>query len=303
MSTRKRSYTLNVCTQTTQTCTPYILYCNLVSVLNAAADYFVPQHKKDFFKFWWDEALQLIKEESIESNLLWKNAAKPRHGPIFDKRQACRLRYRKRIKDGQKRQLSSYTNDLHEQLCTKNGPAFWKIWRSKFENINVCDQVDGSVDNTTIANKFVQQFSAAYACNSTGRAAELQSEYTKLRNEYFGLPLTDEYLFDTELVCAILAKLKRGKAGGLDNLSAEHLIYSHPSLPCVLYKMFNLILLCRHVPPDFGQSYTVPIPKLSDCRTKAMTTDDFRGIAISPIISKIFEHCILDRFDSFFYYC
>ena len=28
--------------------------------------------------------------------------------------------------------------------------------------------------------------------------------------------------------------------------------------------------------------------------------DDFRGIAISPILSKIFEHCILDRFGSFF---
>ncbi len=53
------------------------LYCNLVSVLNVAADYFVPQHKKDFFKFWWDEDLKLIKEESIESNLLWKNAGKP----------------------------------------------------------------------------------------------------------------------------------------------------------------------------------------------------------------------------------
>jgi hypothetical protein len=98
----------------------------------------------------------------------------------------------------------------------------------------------------------------------------------------------------------ILAKRKRGKAGCLDNLSAEHIIYSHPSLPCVLDQLFNLMLLCRHVPPGFGQSYTVPIPKLSDCRTKAMTTDDFRDIAISPIISKIFEHCILDRFGSFF---
>ena len=27
--------------------------------------------------------------------------------------------------------------------------------------------------------------------------------------------------------------------------------------------------------------------------------DDFRGISISPLLSKIFEHCILDRFSSF----
>ena len=47
------------------------------------------------------------------------------------------------------------------------------------------------------------------------------------------------------------------------------------------------------------QSYIVPIPKILDCRTKAMTYDDFRGIAISPVISKVFEHCLLDYFQIF----
>ena len=54
------------------------------------------------------------------------------------------------------------------------------------------------------------------------------------------------------------------------------------------------------VPSAFGQSYTVPIPKITDCRIKSMSVDDFRAIAISPVISKVFEHCILDRFKPFF---
>jgi len=45
----------------------------------------------------------------------------------------------------------------------------------------------------------------------------------------------------------------------------------------------------------FGYSYTVPICKLQDSRVKAVTADDFRGIAISPVISKVFEHCVLDK--------
>ena len=28
--------------------------------------------------------------------------------------------------------------------------------------------------------------------------------------------------------------------------------------------------------------------------------DDFPGVSISPVISKVFQHCILDRFGSFF---
>jgi Reverse transcriptase (RNA-dependent DNA polymerase) len=31
-----------------------------------------------------------------------------------------------------------------------------------------------------------------------------------------------------------------------------------------------------------------------------MTCDDFRGFAISSILSKVFEHCILDRFSNYF---
>ena len=34
----------------------------------------------------------------------------------------------------------------------------------------------------------------------------------------------------------------------------------------------------------FRQSYIVPVPKVKDCRIKSMTCNDFRGIAISPIV-------------------
>ena len=36
-----------------------------------------------------------------------------------------------------------------------------------------------------------------------------------------------------------------------------------------------------------------------ECYIKTLTCDDFRGIAIGPVLSKLFEHCILDRFVSF----
>ena len=32
----------------------------------------------------------------------------------------------------------------------------------------------------------------------------------------------------------------------------------------------------------------------------SLTVDDFRGISISPVLSKIFEHCILDRYCKYF---
>ena len=43
-----------------------------------------------------------------------------------------------------------------------------------------------------------------------------------------------------------------------------------------------------YVPVGFRKSYIVPIPKPKDCRSKSMKYDDFRGITISPVISKKF---------------
>ena len=51
---------------------------------------------------------------------------------------------------------------------------------------------------------------------------------------------------------------------------------------------------------DTGYSYIVSLPKSSDSISKAMTCKNFRLIAISPIISKLFEYCFIDKFDEFF---
>ena len=93
--------------------------------------------------------------------------------------------------------------------------------------------------------------------------------------------------------------MKTGKAPDIDGLSVEHLLYYHPSLPFILSKFFKLIFFCRYVPLGIKKSYIVPIPKPKDCRSKAMTYDDFRGITISPVISKIFEHCVVKGFQVF----
>ena len=122
-----------------------------------------------------------------------------------------------------------------------------------------------------------------------------------MRKYYCGFPLSGNDQFDTELVSSIIASLSHGKAAGLDGLTSEHLINCFPiSLSRILTKLFNLMLLCCYVPPDFGCSYTVPLPKIKETRSVAMTCDDFRGIAVSPILSKVFEHCILRRFQNFF---
>jgi hypothetical protein len=272
---------------------------NIVSILNLSCRLYVPCVEKNFFKFWWTEDLRLLKEESVTAEKIWRTCGKPRHGPIFDKRQSTRLAYRTRIRACEGFSAESYSNDLHEALMKKDGARFWKCWRSKFESRNYCDQVNGYVDNNIIVDKFADHFQKAYSFANISRANLLKSEYLRARYCYSGLPMLDEYLFDTELISKTLDNLKRGKAPGPDCLTAEHFLYCHPIVCCILTKLFNLMLLSGHVPRSFGVSYTVPVPKVKDTRTKSLTVDNFRGIAISSVISKLFEHCVLARFHRF----
>ena len=166
--------------------------------------------------------------------------------------------------------------------------------------MNKCEEVDGCIDPNRITENFREFFSSLYKANNAPKATELQDKYLKLRVGYTGFPLAHDYLFDTELVSKIIDDLVCGKAVGLDGISSEHLKNCYPSISCILAKLFNLMLLYSYVPSDFGRSYIVPLPKAKEARCTAMSFADFRGIAISPILSKIFERCILDRFGKFF---
>ena len=275
------------------------LYNEIVAVLNMGAKLYVPSRQKHFYKFWWNEELKALKEAAINSNKIWKAAGKPRQGPIFNKRQICRAQYRKGIREGQKQDSINYTNDLHDALLAKNGPTFWKCWRSKFETCIGCTEVDGFVDHDMIANNFARYFSGIYAPNNDQRAGALYNEYLSRRKNYFGYPFPSDRVFDTELVSKVMLDLSCGKAPDINGLTAEHLLRSHPILPVILSKLFQLILLHKFVPTGFGYSYLVPLPKSNDCISKAMTYENFRGIAISPIISKLFEYCFIDKFGEF----
>ena len=100
----------------------------------------------------------------------------------------------------------------------------------------------------------------------------------------------------TELVSKVVFDLHQGKAPDIVGLTAEHLQYCHPSILVLLTKLFQLIILSGCLPNGFNHSYIVPISKkVKDIRTKALARNDFRSTAISPIIYKVFEYCVIDN--------
>jgi hypothetical protein len=108
----------------------------------------------------------------------------------------------------------------------------------------------------------------------------------------------DHKIFNALLIDIAISKIDYGKAVGVDGLQKEHLVKAHPILYVTLSRLFCLMYAIGYVPAEFGKGIIIPLQK--DTATKgAQNIDNFRGITVSPLLSKVFEHSILFLFGKF----
>jgi hypothetical protein len=293
--------------RTTLQLTISTLYNRIVCALNEAARRFIPKQKHDALKHWWDAELDALKQKAILSNRIWIDSGKPRSGSIFDARTHDKFCYKSPIEKRKCQDKETMSNDLHDSLLHKDSCAFWKTWKNK-----VCKSkqsipcVDGSNDESIVTEKFRNYFqnictvnSAEHDANVTSIFNSRLSDYSKDKGDRLYTAESD-YTISVELVDFAMNELHVGKAAGLDQLQTEHLINSHPILYKILSLLFNLMLQIGFVPSQFGQGLLIPIPKDSGARG-ILKVNQFRGITISPVISKVFEHCILKLYKAYLY--
>jgi len=97
---------------------------------------------------------------------------------------------------------------------------------------------------------------------------------------------------DVDLVDSVISRLSRGNAAGFDTLTCEHLQFCHPIVTCMITKLFVIMITIGYVPDALRRGIIIPIPNKGK-KSKNDKVDSYRGITISPIISKVFEICLL----------
>ena len=87
----------------------------------------------------------------------------------------------------------------------------------------------------------------------------------------------------------------KGSCCGPDGLSGEHFLYAPNELCVFLCNFFNLCISHSYFPESFMLSHIVPI--LKDKTGVISDKDNYRGIAISTLISKICESILLEKYE------
>jgi len=211
---------------------------------------------------------------------------------MYELMKSAKCKYKLAISDSVKSFENRFSDKLYEHLLSKDLNGFLRMWSAKTsKKILSVSNVDGKTSSRDIAGAFKTKFELQ---SCTGNAA------MGFDNRCNNNCIIDDWLFTVEDVDYVLhQRIKSGKAAGIDNLTAEHLFYCHPSIAVHLSNLFNLMLKHGYVPSQLGLSIIVPLVK--DKSGDVCSSDNYRGITISPLISKVFEYCLMLKFEHFLY--
>ena len=260
------------------------------------ADSFLPRHKPGIEKDWWTEQLTDLRNKSIEVHSLWKEQGRPRQGAINAERLQIHACYKRAIRVAQRMPKQQIWDRLHSNLASDDTNNFWKSWRRLYSknNSHLPPVVNGCSSKAGIANSFKESFQKNCTPNNHDSVRKLNDSFTHLYEEYCSKHTEqcdcNSHRITVYNVLDGLMCLKSGKSADEDSISAEHLLLAPVNYLVRITNLFNLMLRHGCVPKQFRFGYMVPIVK--DQQGNLMDLSNYRGITISPIASKLFEHVL-----------
>ncbi|XP_071136395.1 uncharacterized protein [Mytilus edulis] len=111
---------------------------------------------------------------------------------------------------------------------------------------------------------------------------------------------SDEPQFSSQNICDAIKQLHSGKATDELGLAAEHFKNSPTTVTHFLTNCFNNIFINHHQHDIFKSGIVTPVLKKGK---NPMLMDNYRGIAVTPVNSKLFECTILPRLTLNFLLC
>ena len=127
---------------------------------------------------------------------------------------------------------------------------------------------------------------------------EFCGKYEEAATQYSLSDVSDLGSFNVEEVENSVLELNTKRAGDLNGLSIEHILFAHPIIYVHLSKLFSLIVKHEHVLLNFKCSVIIPVIK--DGKKKTTDVENYRPITIIAVISKIFEMCIFRKINCLF---
>ena len=256
----------------------------------------LPRVKPGVEKDWWTSNLTNLRNQSIDIHRRWESAGKPRQGLLHLERLRIRSSYKKGLRDAQRAPKQEAWNRLHSTMLANDTDKFWKSWRTLYakNKSSVPPVVDGQSSKAAIATSFKNNFEKNALPNNKQKVDDLnvrfQDAYLQFCSSHETQCNCASYNVTINDVVDAALCLKSGKSCDDDGISAEHFLNAPYSIFVRLQHLFSAMIAHSFVPRQFSHGSILPLVK--DNHGNHSDINNYRGITISPIASKIFEHLL-----------
>jgi hypothetical protein len=241
----------------------------------------------------WNDFVAPFREKSLFWHHVWIENGRPRHGVIADIMRRTRSAYHYAIKHVNRQREDIINERFAVALAVNNDRNFWHEAKRIRDATRSCScNIDGLSSSNDIANLFAKTYEKLYASVSYDKL-DIDDITDEIHNHLLAVGYSNDCIIACQEVREAIQRLKNGKDDGNVGLSSDYFIEAGDDLAVHIAMMFSAILVHGFVPDDFLVSTVVPLPKGHNANLSDST--NYRGIALSSIFGKIFDHVILLR--------
>ena len=241
----------------------------------------------------WNTYVKQKKESAILWHRIWKESGCPTDGHLFHIRRFTRKQYHDAILFIKRNSDNIIRHKIAETLTKKSVKEFWKeIKRIKNTVDNKPSIIDNVVGSSNISEVFKDKYNTLYnEFEKTYIGDNILNDLISSKCETNNCSYSHDV--DLEQVNRAVKKLKCNKTDPVYGLSSCSILNGTNLLFNALAKIFNILFRHGLSNVNFNKSILIPIPK--DKRKSICDSSNYRAIAISSMISKLFEYIILEK--------
>jgi exonuclease III len=266
------------------------LYDDICEALHLASkDLVVTSEHKTHQIPGWTEYCKDLHSEARGAFLFWRSRGSPKHGPFYHAMRITRAKFKLALRQCRSEKEAKNMDTLAQDFISKNTKSFWRGVRNNIGHgaQESTDSVEGATGAENICNMWYKVYKDLLnSSKDTAKKKHVLKRLTQISDCHSQFTPSD--------VETAIRNLKKNTSVGLDGISSEHLIFAHPVVYDCLCILFNCMLIHNFVPEKFMNTLLIPILKDNKCDNTV--SDNYRPIAITCIISKVFELAILSKY-------
>ena len=244
----------------------------------------------------WNRSAHTLKQSAQFWHKVWSDCGCPTSGVLFQIKKNSKRRFKYEVRRLCRRRNYIQRENLATAISYSNPQEFWKqvkkLSKPSSGAMSSSSIIDGCNNDIEISNIFASKLESLLNSVPDTSRTNLQHQV----KESITPSALSSVFITQEIVYDAISQLNRNKNDG-PVLSSNHFIYAKEVLSTPLSKLFTAVIRHGTVPTPLRDCILVPIPKPGK---DPSCSDNYCPIALAPTLSKVFEWCLLFKFQSCF---